>query len=74
MDVFLKERLVHYLKKEQLQIFLISHDKDLVNALCHRKIHLDFDSKTGITMIRSDFNNVVKNKINSPAGAFGGNE
>jgi ABC-type multidrug transport system ATPase subunit len=72
MDVFLKERLVHYLKKEQLQIFLISHDKDLVDALCHRKIRLD--SKNGKTMIIPDIKNIVKNEINSPAGAFGGNE
>lgn len=52
MDVFLKEQLVEYLKKEKLQIFLISHDKHLVDALCEEKIRLTFDKKTGKTFIR----------------------
>jgi peptide/nickel transport system ATP-binding protein len=52
MDVFLKERLVNYLKKKKLQILLISHDKHLVEALCEKKISLTFDKKTGKTFIR----------------------
>jgi peptide/nickel transport system ATP-binding protein len=53
MDVFLKERLIHYLKKENLQLLLISHDPHLVDALCEKKIRLTFDKKTGSTIVKT---------------------
>lgn len=53
MDVFLKERLIKYLKNEKLQVFLISHDKHLVNALCQEKIRLTYNKKTRKTMIKN---------------------
>lgn len=52
MDVFLKEKLVKYLKQTKQQILLISHDEYLVDALCERKIELIFDRETGNTIVR----------------------
>ena len=53
MDVFLKKALIEYLKEQEIQVFLISHDKHLVDALCRQRLRLEYDKKTGITRIKS---------------------
>lgn len=54
MDIFLKEKLVKYLKRKRgdLQVFLISHDRDLRDALCQEEIILRHDKKAGNTIIQ----------------------
>lgn len=51
MDVFLKEKLIKYIKDRSIQVFLVTHDSDLVKALCDRYVRLQYEKNSGTTYL-----------------------
>jgi len=47
MDIFLKRDLIKYIRTTGSQVFLITHDKQLMSALCDEVIHIQKNERTG---------------------------
>ena len=48
MDISLKWKLIQYLNRKPHQVFLISHDKQLRHALCHKELRIKKNDKETI--------------------------
>lgn len=52
MDIFLKKQLISHLKERHgLQVMLISHDRQLVKALCQERFYLTIEREAELTRI-----------------------
>ena len=51
MDIFLKEKLVKYIRGRNLQVFLVTHDCDLVKAVCDRYVWFDYERESATTYL-----------------------